>query len=228
MDAGYQIGTVGAQENEKTFGNVPEFMKAFVPIGKNDDGTVQAVNTAGLNPFHALVEMAQAGNALALHGDASTAAGQISSFMNPAITAGIEGLTKKSLLTGAPSPTPKIFPGQPGGFVPGVLARIVASTPQARLSQVGYDNYFGSEPTGIDTLTPTGRTKKPHENTFSKGITTQKWNFLGFPTKDINVKGAQEWQASIDQKGEFHLPKPRKKKRKKYGLPEFDWSKPNG
>lgn len=228
LAAGYQIGQYGQQLTQEAYGDVPEFLKAFAPLGsrmvRNADGSetkmVAGVNTAGLNPFHALVEMARAGKALTA-GDPIGATGQVSSFLSPGITAGIEELTGKSLLTGAPSKTPQVIPGQPGGLIPGFLARLVAGTPQYRLG----DSMVNppSQPSGLDALTPTGRLKKTPMPTLSKGARTQVWNFLGFPMKDVNVSQAQEWKKQIDQKGEFHLPKPRKKKRKKTSLPSFNF-----
>jgi len=215
LNAGYNIGMQGAAENKSVFGDVPEFMRSFVPLGKNSDGTVQSLNTSGLNPFNALTDMASGVKNLAVSKDKQGATGKIATFLNPILASSIEELQGTSLLTGAPSKAPDF--GQPNNFLANVGARVIGGTPQARLAGAYNDTTSGPS-TGLDQLTATGQLKKTKVPTLSKGIRTQAYNFAGFPTKDVNVKAAQDWQKTLEQSNTYHLPKPGKKKAKKYTL----------
>lgn len=208
------LGRYGASVNEEAFGNVPAFMKAFAPLGAGKDGHQIGMNTAGLNPFHALAEMAEGGKALVVDGNATESRSKLAGFLSPFITSGVEQLTGKSLLTGAPSKAPY---GGHGGFLGGALSRVVAGTPEMRLGAATL-NAMDDGPDGLGQLTPTGQLKKKKEPTLSKDLKTQLFNFAGFPYKDVNVNAAQEWQKTLDQEDVFHLPKPRKKKPKKHTL----------
>lgn len=212
------LGRVGQQENQQAFGNVPDFMKAFAPLGAGKDGHQAGINTSGLNPFHALAEMAQGGKAL-VGGDAAGSTAKLSGFMSPFLVSGIEQLTGKSLLTGAPSKAPY---GGHGGFLGGLASRVVAGTPEMRLGAATLKS-MDDGPSGLGLLTPTGQLKKPKEPTLSKDLKTNVLNFAGFPYKDVNVNAAQEWQKTLDQAKTYHLPKPRKKKPKTYTMQSFNF-----
>lgn len=220
LAAGYRLGQYGSQVNAGAFPNVPEYMKAFIPFGDRRGAMQGGINTAGMNPYQAIVEMGDAVKQLAFDKDKTGATGKVASFLNPFIGASVEEATGTSLLTGAPSPTPKI-PGLPNAFMFNVPARILMSTPQVRAAGTQYDSSFGSKPSGADLLTPTGRLKKPKVNTLSKGSHTQWLNFMGFPVKDVNIPAAQEWQKKLETDTKFHMPKPRKKKKKPYGPIDF-------
>ena len=215
LNAGYNIGMQGAAQNQSVFGDVPDFMKSFVPLRTNSDGTVQSLNTSGLNPFNALTDMASGVKNLAVSKDKQGATGKLATFLNPILASSIEELTGKSLLTGAPSKAPDF--GQPNNFLFNLGTRVIGGTPQARLAGA-YNDATSGPSTGLDQLTATGQLKKTKVPTLSKGLRTQAYNFAGFPTKDVNVKAAQDWQKTLEQSNTYHLPKPGKKKAKKYTL----------
>lgn len=105
-----RVGEEGADwATEKLGGTIPRFAQGLVPFGGqqlSDTWRQPAVSTGSFNPWAQAGELALAGEAVmgALTGnkEAPTMGESVGSLLNPLVVAGVETLTNKNLLSGAP------------------------------------------------------------------------------------------------------------------------------
>lgn len=208
------------------FAGTPDFMKGYLKVGGH------VIDTAPLNPLKGGTDTLKSVKEL-VNGNPATSGGDLSGNLNPFIAAGIQSLTGKSLLTGAP------IAASDKGLVGSVLQQTVTGLPQYK---IGVKLVSDVHPTGPDTsnphtfLTPTGRLKLKYEDTSGHvhldkngfptetpgrhmlNPTTQSLiaTFLGVPDRgSVNQKVAKEVEAKIkttNNPSSFHPAKKRKKK----------------
>ena len=227
----HQLGKIGAQfHNDTGWQGTPDFMRGYLSIGGH------TIDTAPLNPIKGATDTLKLGREL-VKGNIQTEGTDIGSSINPLVSAGIQGLTGKNLLTGAP------VPRAAGGLLGSVINQTTAGLPQVRLAgqalpgnvktQLGIGGPSRSDPHHF--LTPTGRLKAkfkdqplgpdglPVEPTgthmLNPTFQSQLYTFLGVPDRGkVNREVARTVEKKIEtqksnSKG-FHAAKKRAKKPK--------------
>jgi hypothetical protein len=215
-------GQYGDQKTTEAYGKVPDYVKAFLPIGggkgKSGNKIVQALNLQSINPFNTIGEFSKAAKS-SVSGDPSKFGQSITGLLSPFITAGIEARTGNSLLTGAPIKEPNVPVLSGTGLFGNFAAHVINGLPETRLlnSAINPEKTPALDkhgrilnPTSLSDLTPTGQAKAPKGSTISKDFQTQLENILGLPVKNFNLKSMQDQQTKIDQTGQYHQPKPTK------------------
>lgn len=226
----HQIGQIGEKEHALNWAGTPSFMNSYVDIGGH------TYDTHALNPLQGATDTLKAGKQL-VSGDSRQGATELTSSINPFIAAGIQAVTGKSLLSGAP------VERSPGGAVGSVVNQIVKGLPQVTLAQQALKSAgFTGKPDRSDPhhfLTPTMRLKEKYKDQpmGADGLPTEPKNshmlnatfesklasFLGLPDRgSVNKEVARKVQKSIDEEKAdstgFHKAKARKKAKKKHPI----------
>jgi hypothetical protein len=227
LAAANQVSKIGNEAVQKNLGDVPDFMRQMVGIGKkrtdaNGDVTQKMLDLKGLNPFSTIADIAQGGRAALVDKNFTGASSKLTGVLNPFGVAAAESLTGKSLLSGAPSPSPNIAGKEaPLGYLGDTIARVVAGTTPGRMLTTQFGNKpnligKNDKPTNINQLSPTGTLKKQNTPAIGKDLGTLTTNLLGFPAKDVNITRAQDWKKQINLSTQgYHVPKSRIKKPRK-------------
>lgn len=205
------VGKLGSQQTDSLMGDIPEYLRSYMPLGGVHKGHVKTIGTESVNPLNSIIDVGKAVNS-AVHGDASTSARDVGSMLNPFLGAGIEQMTHQSLLTGRPLPKESH-----GGLIGNLLTSVVGALPQAKLAGDLRDKYAPKQKGIEDIYTHTGLKKKKAAPVFKKGLNTDLLAFLGTPIKDVNLQQAHESKKRSDAEsnanGYFRPPAPRKKRK---------------
>jgi hypothetical protein len=140
-----KLGQIGAEETERTLGEIPDYLRGLLPFGEAQAGEQSVLTTQGLNPFSTITQLGQgaAGILTGKPGDTGRAFSQLGP--NPILMAAIENLAGKDLFTG------RAIEGGPLGL-PGAIVRNVATElPQARLVSRPASKLYG-RPTQREAL----------------------------------------------------------------------------
>jgi hypothetical protein len=217
-----QISKIGEQFHEDTgWQGTPDFMKGYLNIGG------KTFDTAPVNPLKGATDTLKSVRQV-VNGDPSI--GEASSNLNPFIASGIQALTGKSLLTGAP-----IQKGN-HGILGSVLQQSITGLPQWKLAMKAIPD------PGLDAnnphtfLTPTGQLKAkfkdadghvkldaagnpmetPNRHMLNSSFQSMLASFLGLPDRGtVNKDVAKEVAKKIETEkhpDRFRAAKKRKKK----------------
>jgi hypothetical protein len=191
-----RVSNLGVEETERILGEIPEFLRGAIPlsaIGLAEEvasDRADVLLTGSLNPFATVGELAGLAEAFT----AGTGPRGLSAALtgaNPIITGGVEAVTGRSLLTGAPKPTV-------GGLPSSVVSSALLGLPFARLAEAA----LPAEDTGARLYRPDRR-----------GPTT---SFLGIPLRDVNLETAAEIAAK-EKKTKKTTPRRRGRERRSRG-----------
>jgi hypothetical protein len=180
-----RVGSLGIERTEEILGELPEFLRGVIPLGKKGD-RANVLVTSSLNPFATLGELASAAESLTTGGGIREGSAVLSQ-MNPLITGGIEAATGRSILTGAPKP------GY-GGLIPTLAVNTARGFPQVRLGEALLSD--DSEQTGAG-----------NERLYAADDRSPLTSLLGIPLRNVSLEQAAKM-------ADREKPK-KKKKRKK-------------
>lgn len=177
-----RVGEQGVQETEKLLGLLPEFLTSAVPAEllpgghKPRGGRADIFQTAYLNPFATIGDLASAGEGLATGGGVNPGAA-IAGNLNPFLTGGAESLFGRSLLTGQQIPRKE---GLLHGLFAQVGGHIAAGIPAVRIAeQLHTPSYTTSPKTGKELL-------------YSHDKRSLLTAALGLPVRNISQTRAKE------------------------------------
>jgi hypothetical protein len=166
-----RISQMGIEETEEFLGNIPEFLRGVVPLGK-DGKRADVLLTHSLNPFATIGELADATKAF-LVGDSARGGATLLGQANPFITGGFEAATGRDILTGAPVESK-------GGILSSVLYNTGMQVPPAQLAQALVEKTASKGETGKPFLYEHGNAK------------TTALSLLGVPTRSVSLERAGE------------------------------------
>lgn len=163
-----RLGSLGIEETEEILGELPEFLRGAIPLGKKG-GRADVMLTNSLNPFATVADLVTA-----LEG-ATTGQGQgggsaVLSQANPFITGIIEAATGRSILTGAKKDSY-------GGVIPSVAVNTLMGFPQVRLGQA--------------LITPDStETAAGNQRLYAQDDRSPLTSFLGVPLRNVSLEQA--------------------------------------
>lgn len=173
-----QISDIGVEETERLLGDIPEFLKGAVPFDllglDSDKGRKNVLLTASLNPWATIGEIAALGQALTIGGgqprDALMGA-------HPFITGGIEFVTGRSILSGAPKDTD-------GGLVFSVADNAISGLPMFRIAEALVSEDEDTTAAGNPRL-------------YRRDDKSPISSFLGVPIRSVSPEAASRMKASM-------------------------------
>lgn len=169
-----KMGAEGAEETERVLGEIPKFLKGAIPLSllgmKSDSkGRTGVLTTQGLNPYASIAELFDVAKAATVGGP-QRAGESIGGQINPLLQGAIEGLTKRSLLSGTPV-EPK------GGLLVSPYVRAVENLPQFNLVEAAVKGKAKQRP--------------GHPTLYEKDLSDQIWAILGVPVKNVSKQSAK-------------------------------------
>jgi hypothetical protein len=220
--AANQIAKIGEQaHNDWGWQGTPDFMKGYLNIGGH------TFDSAPLNPLKGATDTLKSVKQL-VNGDPSI--GEASSNLNPFISSGIQALTGKSLLTGAP------IQRSTHGILGSVAQQTITGLPQWKLAMKAVPDGGPDTSNPHTYLTPTGLLKakfkddKGHVKLDSQGNPVEQANhhmlnssfqsmlasFIGLPDRGtVNKDVAKEVAKTIETEKHPDQFRPRKKTKRK-------------
>lgn len=170
-----RISNQGVETVEELLGEVPEFLEGVVPLsllGLDDPkgNRRDILLTASLNPFASLSELADLFRGLTVGGGERGLGGAVTG-VNPFLTATIEAVSGKSLLTGGKTQTH-------GGLLSTILVNTARGLPHARIAEA-----LASEDT---TVSPAG-----NELMFARDDRGPITSLFGIPLRDLSLEAAE-------------------------------------
>jgi hypothetical protein len=219
-----QISKIGAQAHlDNGWAGTPDFMKGYLHIGG------KTFDTHGLNPLTGATDTLKSVKQV-VNGDPSI--GEAANNLNPFIGAGIQALTGKSLLTGAP------IQRSTHGILGSVAQQTITGLPQWKLAMKAVPDGGPDTSNPHTYLTPTGllrakfKDKEGHVKLDSQGNPVEQENrhmlnssfqsmlasFIGLPDRgNVNKDVAREVAKTIETEkhpDQFRARKKSKKKKK--------------
>lgn len=172
-----QLSNAGIEETERILGDIPDFLKGAIPLEMlgidSEEGRNSVLTTASLNPWATIGEIVNLGQALTIGG------GRTSDAMlgaHPFITGGIEFVTGRSVLSGAPKATD-------GGLVFSVAKNSIMGFPGIQLA----DELISED---------TDTTSKGNPLLFSRDDKSAVSRFLGIPIREVDSETAARMKAA--------------------------------
>ena len=165
----------GIDQNEKAFGDLPDFLVGMLPVGPSGDGQERIVTSQSINPFATFGDVAGILKSATV-GDVQVGGSNPASMMNPFLKSLIETFTNRDLFYGTPLDygAGGEDPGKlPPGYVGRLAERLVSSFPQQRLAE---------------KLTQTG--DQGNSTLYQNSDIDTLLSYLLLPTKQLNVAQA--------------------------------------
>jgi hypothetical protein len=172
-----QLSNAGIEETEAILGEIPDFLKGAIPLEMlgldSEEGRNSILTTASLNPWATVGEIVNLGQALSVGGNRPSDA---LIGVHPFITGGIEFVTGRSVLSGAPKPTD-------GGLVFSVAKNAVMGFPGLQLADELMSEDTDTTETGNPLL-------------FNRNEKTAISRFLGVPIRGTDPAVAARMKAA--------------------------------
>lgn len=220
-----QVSKIGKDaHNQWGFMGTPDFMNGYLKIGGH------TFDTAPLNPLKGGTDTLKSVKEI-ISGNPSTEGTDLGSNLNPFISAGIQGLTGKNLLTGAP------IPKTAHGLLGSVISQTVTGLPQVKLVEKALPQHGPDTSNPHTFLTTTGRLKSkfvdadtghvklganglpeeaPGRHMLNPTFQSLLATFLGVPDRgSVNIKTAQTVAKKIETDKDNGKFRPAKKRAKK-------------
>lgn len=220
-----QVSKIGKDaHNQWGFMGTPDFMNGYLKIGGH------TFDTAPLNPLKGGTDTLKSVKEI-ISGNPSTEGTDLGSNLNPFISAGIQGLTGKNLLTGAP------IPKTAHGLLGSVISQTVTGLPQVKLIEKALPQHGPDTSNPHTFLTTTGRLKSkfvdadtghvklganglpeeaPGRHMLNPTFQSLLATFLGVPDRgSVNIKTAQTVAKKIETDKDNGKFRPAKKRAKK-------------
>ena len=178
-----RISNLGIERTEELLGELPEFLRGALPLEllgfEGAGGRADVLLTHSLNPFATVGELADMAQAFTV-GEGPRGLSAALAGANPILTGGIESVTGRSILTGAPKPTV-------GGLPASILAGMLEGLPQVKLTQA-----LTTEDT---TVTPSGE-----EFLYGRDDRSPVSSLFGIPLRDVSLQRAHALREQQDGK----------------------------
>lgn len=191
-----QVSKMGNDETQKLLGDLPGFLAGALPLsmfGMHGHGDrTPILPTTGLNPYHTIADLAQAGTALATRHD-TTSGADAASNLSPLLTGLVEQISGHKIGSEAP-------PQRHGGVIPSVLANTALSTSYGTLIQ----RLLGGTPQPKSNQKQSFDQPKPQDFLYEKTPQETAAGLFGLPVKNVSLTRAHAMADQEKKKRKTH------------------------